>query len=269
MKITMNRFLRLLPLTAIAVALLWGNASPLYAGCCEEGTRELFAEYISDYSPTFPVFVPNLPLCASTTASLLEEFDDAGSWVRSSFSNTSAWESDWKRTSLGGNDANFADASDFGYFCGQGDTGHVRFSTNMSDQFLVPSDTSFGDVDLEWVTFDTPKTLNSQVQDAWHNNAFKGRLHLLIGWHDTPLQGDTGGEFADDLIDWGFLDGGGDPIVTAWFASDGGCTDQDSGITQRVLAEDLATSNDHLHGQGTVSPDPVFDNNMVSIGHDC
>ena len=38
-------------LAAVAISLLSGNATPVYAGCCEEGTKELLAEHITDYSP--------------------------------------------------------------------------------------------------------------------------------------------------------------------------------------------------------------------------
>lgn len=267
----MNRFLRLLPLAAVAISLLSGNAAPVYAGCCEEGTKELFAEYISDYfTDTYPVYVAPLPRCATTTNSLIEEFADAGGWVRTSYSNSVAWETDWKQTGLGGgDDASYADKSDFGYFCGHGSIGVVQFSTYHFDQRLVPADTRFGDVDLEWVTFDTDESLHDQADDDWHNHAFKGRLHLLLGWHDTKLQGDTGGEYADDLIDWGVFDGGGDPIITAWFAGDGGCTDQDDGITQKVIAEDISNINDHVHDQGFVTSDPAFDNIAFFFKHDC
>jgi hypothetical protein len=263
----MNRLLTGVNAAAV-VALLWGSATPVYAGCCEEGTKELLAEHITDYSP-----IPgatNLPGCEDTTDSLFEEFGDAGGWLRQPFADALAWESDWKQTSLpGGADASFADAKDFSYFCGHGNVGFVKFTTNNTDTVLVPTDTNFGDVDVEWVTFDTSKTLNSAVVDAWHNNAFKGRLHLLIGWHDSPLDGDTGGEFADDLIASGWPDGGGEPIVGSWFASDGGCTDQDSGTTQMIIAEDVNNSSDHLHGQGSVTADPVFDNVAFFFVHDC
>lgn len=257
----------LLPLAAAVVALLGGTAGPLHAGCCEEGTKEVIAEFISDYSGTG---LGDLPGCLSTTSGLHEEFGDAGGWARSLFANTLAWESDWKRTSLpGGDDATFADAKDFGYLCGHGNAGFVRFTTNHTDQFLVATDTGFGDVDLEWVTLDASITLHSSVADIWHNNAFTGRLHLLVGWHDSPLDGDTGGEFADDMIDWGFPDGGGDTILVSWFASDGGCTDQDSGTSQKIIGEDFINGLDHVHGQGSVSADPVFDSVAVFFNHDC
>jgi hypothetical protein len=260
-----------LSLAAALVTLLAGQGTPLYAGCCEEGTKELLAESINDYSMSFPI-QNDLPACKTTTNSMFEEFGDAGGWSRTRRSNNFAREKDWKKSSLpGGADNVIADAKDFGYFCGHGNEGFVLFSTDQTDKFLQPEDTAFGDVDLEWVTFDSSKTLHSFTLDKWHNNAFKGGLHMLLGWHDSPLDGDTGGEFADDLIDWdwGLLDGGGDSILVSWFASDGGCTDQDSGTAQNVIAENFIVALDHLHGQGQVAKDPVFDSLAIILKHDC
>lgn len=257
-------------LALAALALLGLNAGPLSAGCCEEGTKELIAEHIQYYGA---IGGTDLPGCAETTEYLYVEFGDAGGWKRNWWKNTAAWESDWKRSSIsGGQDNVYADARDFGYFCGHGNVGTVFFTTQKTNTTLVPWETGFGDVDLEWVTFDTSMTLQDTGNnlDDWHNHAFTGRLHALIGWHDSPLDGDTGGEFADEMIDHGIFDGGGDYIQVAWFDSDGGCTDQTSWTTQTILYEDGLNLLDQLHGEGTTYPDPpVFDNVYFVSQHDC
>jgi len=232
---------------------------------------EVFAEHIEDYFPATASV--DLPGCADTTARLVTEFEDADStWTRTWYADEWAWESDWKKTSLaGGADANYAGARDFGYFCGHGAVGWVQFTTNNTDQSLFHTNTSFGDnVDLEWVTFDTSNTLQSNGAnlDTWYLNAFQ-KLHLLIGWHDSPLDTDTGGEFADRLINRSGLDGGGDTITTAWFANNGGCTGQNNGTTQTILAELVIFYDDHVWGEGSV-PDDSTNNGIYWIWqNDC
>lgn len=232
--------------------------------------KEILVEHIENY--TDPGWAP-LPGCSDTTSGLYEEFGDAGGWDRTWWANSDAWESDWKSAALpGGDDVTWADARDFGYFCGHGAVGLVRFTTFNTDKNLLNTDAQFGDVDLEYVTFDTSNTLQVQPGaaelDTWYVNAFQG-LHLLIGWHDSPLDGDTGGEFADEMIDWGVFDGGGDKITTAWFDSDGGCTDQPDGKTQVVMAEILDHYNDYLPGQGSAAADAAPDGNYWIWSHDC
>ncbi len=259
-----------LTLALTAVTLLGTTTGPLSAGCCEEGTKELLAEHIQFYGA---IDGTDLPGCAETTQYLYEEFGDAGGWSRTWWKNTLAWESDFKRSSLpGGQDNVWADAKDFSYFCGHGNVGTVFFTTNKTNTTLTPTETGFGDVDAEWVTFDTSNTLQDTGGNlaAWHNSAFTGRMHALIGWHDSPLDGDTGGEFADEMIDHDWLDGGGDMIQTAWFDSDGGCTDQNSGTTQTILVEDPLNLLDHLHSEGNTFPDPaVFDSFFLVSQHNC
>lgn len=267
---SMSWFGALLLASALCLWSLIVNVSPVYAGCCEEGTKEVFIEHIEEYTATGNT---DLPGCRDTTEGLYSEFGDAGGWSRTWFADFDAWESDWKKTSLpGGDDATWADARDFGYFCGHGNVGRVRFTTNNTDQRLWNTDTGFADVDLEWVTFDTSNTLQVQPGaaelDTWYLNAFQG-LHLLIGWHDSPADGDTGGEFADEMIDWGFWDGGGKKITTSWFSSSGGCTDQDDGTTQVVMAENLVHYDDYVHGQGSVAADAAPDGNYWIWSHDC
>ncbi len=259
-----------LALAGIAgIALIGAAAAPLSAGCCEEGNAEMFAEHIQFYGA---IDGTDLPGCTNTTQGLYDEFGSAGGWSRKWYKNDAAWESDWRRSSLsGGQDDLYSDAKDFSYFCGHGNVGTVFFTTQHTNTTLVPSETAFGDVDVEWVTFDTSKTLRDTGTNllSWRNNAMSGRLHLLIGWHDSPLDGDTGGEFADELIDHGILDGGGDRFDTAWYDGDGGCTDQDSGTTQTIVSENWAAFADHLHGEGDVSSDPVIDNVFMIAKHNC
>jgi hypothetical protein len=247
-----------LAFTAALLASLWGGVGPLYAGCCEEGKKEVLTSGIYDYTPIGKGLLFG---CLLSIASVDNEFHKPLSWARSLDVNTAIWKIDW--AGLGGLNLLGVDANDFVYFCGLGVPGGIVLTANPPDNIVHSVETSFGDVDLEWVTLDSSSTLMGQaVRDSWHENAFKGGLHLLMGWHDSRLDGNSGGEFAADLLD-------GDAFIVAWFDSDGGCIDQPSGTTQIIMSEDAFTILDHVHGKGSIAPDPVFDGPYVSYGHDC
>jgi len=71
------------------------------------------------------------------------------------------------------------------------------------------------------------------------------------------------------MIDLGGVDGGGIKITNAWFSSDGGCTDQDDGTTQVVMAENLVHYDDYMHGEGSHAADGALDGNYWIWSHDC
>lgn len=230
--------------------------------------KELLAEHIEDYSSSPS---SNLPGCANTTQRLYNEFGDAGGWSRIWWSNNSAWEQDWKSNHLaGGDDGDWSDDADFSYFCGHGNTGLVEFTTSNPGTIFTNTEGRWGDLDVEWVTFDTSMTLRDTGNNVstWYSNALN-ELHLLIGWHDSPLDGDTGGEFADELIDWGLFDGGGDTMKDAWFSGSGGCTDQNNGTTQLIIAEVQSHYDDHLWGEGSVGSDQPNNGLGWKWSHNC
>ncbi|MCI0626034.1 MAG: DUF6345 domain-containing protein [Acidobacteria bacterium] len=232
---------------------------------------ELLAEHIEFYISSGASSSTDLPGCADTTDNLYGEFGDAGGWARTWWANANAWEGDWKSSTLaGGNDADWSDDDDFGYFCGHGNVGLVEFTTFNPGRIFNNNEGRWGDEDAEWITFDTSLTLRDTGSnlDTWYVNAFAG-LHLLVGWHDSPLDGDTGGEYADELIDWGAFDGGGDTVTEAWFSGSGGCTDQNDGTTQMILAEVEAHYDDHIHGQGSLGSDQPNNGTYWTWDHDC
>lgn len=248
--------------TAVCVGML------LCTPFLTHAAKELLAEHIEDYSSSAS---SNLPGCNNTTDNLWEEFGDAGSWVRTRWSDNNAWEQDFKSSHLaGGDDADWSDDADFAYFCGHGNVGLVEFTTSNPGTIFTNTEGRWGDLDAEWVTFDTSMTLRDTGNNVstWYSNALEG-LHLLIGWHDSPLDGDTGGEFADELVDWGVFDGGGDTMKDAWFSGSGGCTDQTSGTTQLIIAEVISQYNDHLWGEGSVGSDQPNNGIGWKWQHDC
>lgn len=252
--------LRTRALLATTAVLVTVPAGPVAA-------KELLAEHIEDYSSSAS---SNLPGCDDTTDDLYDEFGDEGGWSRTRWSDGNAWSQDWKSSSQpGGDDNDWSDDADFAYFCGHGNVGLVEFTTSNPDRIFRNTHPRW-DVDAEWVTFDTSMTLQSSGTntDTWYSNGFHD-LHLLIGWHDSPWDGDTGGQFADELMDTGFWDGGGNTMVDSWFAGSGGCTDQTSGKTQNILAEVRDHYDDHVHGEGTVHADQPHNGIYWIWLHDC
>lgn len=230
--------------------------------------EEVLVEHIEDYSSSPS---SNLPGCADTAGNVVDEFDDAGGWVDTWYADSDAWESDWKSSLLaGGDDDDWSDDDDFSYFCGHGNVGLVEFTTNNPGTIFTNTEGRWGNDDAEWVTFDTSMTLRSSGSNlsTWYSNGFRG-LHLLVGWHDSPLDTDTGGEFADELIDHGLFDGGGDTVSTSWFSNSGGCTGQPNNTTQNILAEVQAHYNDHIHGEGSVGSDQPNNGTGWTWLHDC
>lgn len=241
---------------------VWGIALTLACLGAAPRTAQgaaLLAEHIEIYASGGVSASVDLPGCTDTTTGLVDEFDDAG-WSETWWSNSNAFESDFKSSSLvGGDDDNWADAADFAYFCGHGNTGLVEFTTFTAgdgNRLLFNNETRFGNFNAEWVTFDTSFTLRDTGSNisTWYSNAFSN-LHLLVGWHDSPLDGDTGGQFADELIDNGIFDGGGNTVQQAWFSNSGGCTDQNSGTTQSIIAEIQSHFNDRIWGEGSNAGD--------------
>jgi hypothetical protein len=242
-----------------ALCLSWANPG--------QAQNEVLAEHIEDYSSSPS---SDLPGCADTTSRLVNEFDAAG-WDRRWFADANAWESDWMSNALpNGNDDAFSDDADFAYFCGHGNIGLLEFTTTNPGTIFTTVEGQWGDLDAEWVTFDSSLTLRhgGGNLDSWYANGF-AKLHLLIGWHDSPLDGDTGGEFADRLIQRAFPDGGGDDLTTAWFANSGGCTDQNSGTTQKILAETGAQFSDHIWGEGSQAGDSSNNGLYFISTNDC
>lgn len=248
--------------------ILLSAALAVLAGAPVVTAAEVLVEHIEDYSSSAS---SNLPGCADTADGLYDEFGRAGGWTRTWWSNASAWEQDFKSDHLpGGDDGDWSDDDDFGYFCGHGNVGLVEFTTSNPGKLLTSTEGRWGDEDVEWVTFDTSMTLRDSGNNlvTWYVNGFN-ELHLLVGWHDSPLDGDTGGEFADELIDHGIFDGGGKTVSAAWFSGSGGCTDQNSGTTQMILAEIQAHYDDHIQGEGSMASDQPNNGLGWKWRHDC
>ena len=115
------------------------------------------------------------------------------------FRGMNAWEEDFKKASLGGNDTNFADNVDAQWYTGHGWSGGFTFkNTTHDDGTIVPGDADWGNGDLEWLQLESCQVL----RDTNGTNDYFGRwggtingLHMLNGFDTNAycVGGGTGG----------------------------------------------------------------------------
>jgi len=171
----------------------------------------------------------------------------------------------YKRAASGGSENSWIDSTDIHFrnsHCGLAwDSlwGKNLSAIPFTDGSVTPGEAyrAWGDYDLEWVACKCCSLLRDSSRGYWYT-AFDG-LHLMLGYK-TSSYGYTnfGRIFAKKMkkttILWWTIPG--QTVTQAWFNT----TDQTqpSGTTARVLAEVYDNYNDHLWGNGYVSPDPSY-----------
>lgn len=171
----------------------------------------------------------------------------------------------YKRSGSGGSENSWVDGTDIHFrnsHCGTAwDSywGKTLSSIPFTDGSVTPGEArrAWGDYDLEWMAVKCCSLLRDSSRAYWYTT-FDG-LHLMLGFK-TSSYGATnfGRDWANRMkkttILWWTWDG--QTLTQAWFNT----TDatQPSGTTARVLAEVYNNYNDHLWGNGYVSPDPTY-----------
>jgi len=129
----------------------------------------------------------------------------------------------------------------------------------FTDGTVTPGEAwgAWGDYDAEWIAIKCCSLLNDASKGYWYTT-FDG-LHLLLGYKTSSFGYTNFGriwanKMRKTTILW--LTIPGQTITQAWFNT----TDQTqpSGTTARVLTEVYDNYNDHLWGNGYVSPDPTY-----------
>jgi hypothetical protein len=145
-------------------------------------------------------------------------------------------------------------AWDIVFFSGHGSRGGAFFGiANLDDGEVKPSEMRLGNRDCEWIIFDACLVLERDNLKVFNRlgSAFAG-LHYMLGFDTiTGDSGDRGKKFAERLNDgWSIRD--------AWIRA---CTETEGSDTNwaylRADAAGTDTFNDHWHGKGFVSPNPV------------
>jgi hypothetical protein len=167
-----------------------------------------------------------------------------------------AWEEDFKKTSAGGNDSNYADNVDAMWYTGHGNSSGFTFKNEThDDRWITPSDADWGNGDLEWLQLESCQVL----RDTNGANDYFSRwgqtingLHMLNGFHTNAqcVGGGTGGRFAAYLM-------AGLTVRNAWaqMAFDkepGGTVFRSMG---NIGAGGVTNINDHFWGKGSTGPD--------------
>lgn len=174
------------------------------------------------------------------------------------------YDSDFKDTSLGGNDANWTDNVDMFYYQGHG--GPWGVTNNSGDGFAHATEIRWGDKDLEWAALDACSTLQweadgKNVVERW-GPSFQG-MHLLLGYatatYDTPNEGwlfanylmgnaSTSPQRVRDAWINQAVETQGSDVLIAWLAPIG-----QNGVTSAA---------DYFHNKGPVGPD--IPNNQIT-----
>ena len=233
----------------------------------DDGTYEIGVEWCNEYPGD-----DDLAYCDEDALGLYDEVGEQPGWVKVfEWGNASAFEEDFKRSGLGGREDNAIDQVDIVYFVGHGTDGRsiwdptwganrraLEFGVEHDDYDLVPGDggrysdgtQSWGDIDLEWLGLETCKSMEDHQYWA---NCMNG-LHLILGWKTNVLNQEWFGfSWARNLI-------AERTITQAWFSAADGVLDARGGPwIAGVIAEERDNLNDHLWGEGYVSPDPVPD----------
>jgi len=169
-----------------------------------------------------------------------------------------AWDRDFEEGGVGnpsaGTDQLYADDVDIVFYSGHGSISGAFFGvTSFDDGEAKPTELRLGNRDCEWVVFDACQVLERDNLNVFDRlgPAFAG-LHYMLGF-DTICgdSSDRGKKFAERLNDgWSIRD--------AWIRA---CTETEGSNRNwaylRADATGTDTFNDHWHGKGFVSGDPV------------
>jgi hypothetical protein len=239
-------------------------------GYGDEGIKEVGVEWIND----FPGTDGDRSHWDESCDGLYYGLTGSGWTGGFHYTDWSAWETDFKRSALGGSENSYVDSVDIAMLCTHGSGAHdsvwdkdlssVYFGSSHADQHLSPGDGyySYGDKDLEFLAFDSCSVLSDGGPAPYYNRGYwstvMNGLHLLLGFNNTMYVWAPG-----DGVYWAFFMKGMGfwmPPVTvtqAWFlAAD---YNQPSVTCARVLAETNSNFNEYLHGYGYVGPDPAVD----------
>jgi len=171
----------------------------------------------------------------------------------------------YKSSAYGGSENSWVDGTDIHFrnsHCGMAwDSywGKTLSAIPFTDGSVTPGEArrAWGDNDLEWMAVKCCSLLRDSSRAYWYTT-FDG-MHLMLGFK-TSSYGATnfGRKWAKRMKKTTFLwwTWPGQTVTQAWFNT----TDetQPSGTTARVLAEVHNNYNDHLWGNGYVSPDPTY-----------
>jgi len=212
----------------------------------------------------------NLPFVEDSTENFYNKLGSYGWNKHFNWGNDAAWEQDFKRSSEGGTENDYADDVDILMFGGHGYSlprdgeiyNGLKFKNGVpDDQYLdtYPYEDvqdCYGDKDIEWLCLDACNNLGGpdDISDNYWARAMDG-IHLITGFSEETktLPGD-GGAFAGAMHDSGWFDYS-ETVKNSWFVMQ-----QHPWMGTKVIGENKKMGEDHLHGEpGITHPDPKDD----------
>jgi hypothetical protein len=167
-------------------------------------------------------------------------------WIaRFVYGNSSAWESDWKRSAAGGTEHVYVDTIDLAYWAGHGSSGGILFGVGGNthdDSWLTFSDAAgaWGNNDLDWVALAACNVLDDANLGNWANTM--DGLRAILGFK-TTMADVPHGEWFGQYIREGYSMG------QAWFKAADQLQPQNK--IARVLAEETWMFNDKWYNHNS------------------
>lgn len=235
------------------------------SGCTEYSAKDpdnsglsLLTEWNTDYA-TSP-----LRNTGKDAQGFRDRLNAVGWNITQEFSNDQAWQDDFKLSSKGGDEDNYADANDYIYYSGHGSPHFITFINNNDDTKLYDDQAyhAWGDKDTEWVSFSACLELSNPGEWA---NTMNG-VHLECGYHTTMADSARFGGIYGDYLTQTSADDYPIQVCSAWFLTADKCLSIKH--RQVVIGESADVFNDYIWGQGYVYPDPAVDDTYYYVSHD-
>ena len=187
-----------------------------------------------------------------------------GTNVAFDWRGVNAWEDEFEEPAYGGDDYNWIDSVDIGWYTGHGWPGGFTFKSSVDETSITPAEIQWGDTALNWMQLESCNVL----QDTNGFNNYFDRwlptmdgLHILNGFdtHAYCVGGGTGADFAAYLFPRPYLfwTQPALPIVSAWAQM--AIDKEPSGVVWRSMGPTRASDGaddwgDYYWGQGPVGP---------------
>ncbi len=171
--------------------------------------------------------------------------------TRYDYNEASAWEEDFKKSSLGGKEDNYIDSVDLQFYVGHGSPGRFTFDNASHDDGALdsPADcsNSWGDGDNEWLALTSCQVLADSAISSMKQ--CMNKQHLILGFVTNASAHNN--YWDTQAYQFGRYMRYGYNMTQSWFKA---CDVAQRGRTTRVIADESACFNDNPY-YGSVCSD--------------